>query len=352
METLVKAFWRSRRVFLTGHTGFKGSWLALRLTDLGASVTGYALPPETKPNAFELLGIEKRVTSVIGDIRNGERLRDALRAARPEIVMHLAAQPLVRRGYREPHATFETNVMGTVNLLEAVRSLDVVKAVLVVTSDKTYANHEARPQREEDPLGGDDPYSASKACAEIVSTAYRRSYYAEGPWLATARAGNVIGGGDFNEDRLVADLVRAAQRREAVVLRYPSAVRPWQFVGDAIEGYLRIAQRLHDDPAAARAWNLGPEPGPPLTVLDLARRFLAVFDPTTRIEIDSRFAPPEAPYLELDATAARERLSWQPRYDAGAAIDATAAWYRGWLGGANVTELASAQMRETAASAL
>ena len=339
------SFWSGRRVFLTGHTGFKGSWLSLRLTDLGASVNGYALAPETNPNAFDLLGVANRTDTVLGDVRDARKLKDAMRAANPDIVLHLAAQPLVRRGYREPHETFETNVMGTVNLLEAVRSQESVKVILIVTSDKTYANQERRAQREDDPLGGDDPYSASKACAEIVAAAYRRSYFADGPWLATARAGNVIGGGDYNEDRLVPDLVRASERGDPVVLRYPDAVRPWQFVGDAIEGYLRIVEQLAGDPTLARAWNLAPVATGDMTVGELARRFLAIYDPKTPIVVDSTFAPPEAPYLALDSTAAHERLAWRARYDAIAAIEATATWYRARRSGADVAELTLAQMR-------
>ena len=343
------SFWSGKRVFLTGHTGFKGSWLALRLADAGATVTGYALPPETSPNAYDLLRIPERVTSILADVRDAHTLAHAVQRGHPDVVVHMAAQPLVRRGYREPHATFETNVMGTVNLLDAVRACDGVAAVLVVTSDKTYANHASRPQREDDPLGGDDPYSASKACAEIVASAYRRSYFASGTRLATARAGNVIGGGDFSEDRLIPDLVRASQQGEPVRLRYPHAIRPWQFVSDALDGYLTIVERLASDSQIARAWNLGPQSDGLLTVEELARRFLRSYDPRTQITIDPAAALPEAPYLALDASAAREKLEWQPRYDADAAIEATASWYRTWRDGADVVSLTLAQMKPIAA---
>jgi CDP-glucose 4,6-dehydratase len=341
------AFWAKRRVFLTGHTGFKGSWLGLRLVDLGASVSGYALAPEGPPSAYELLAVSKNIESTFADVRDRTHLHECIARAKPDVVVHMAAQPLVRRGYRDPHETFETNVMGTVNVLDAVRAQPGIGAVLVVTSDKTYANHEQRPQREDDPLGGDDPYSASKACTEIVAAAYRRSYFSSGPRLATARAGNVIGGGDFSEDRLVPDLVRASQRREPVRLRYPDATRPWQFVGDALDGYLTIVEHLWKDDGVARAWNLGPEGERTLTVRELAARFLAVYDPSTQVVVDSTLAPPEAPYLALDARAAREKFGWRPRYDAAGAIDATAAWYRAWRDGADLVELTLGQMRGT-----
>ncbi|MGA3039108.1 MAG: CDP-glucose 4,6-dehydratase [Vulcanimicrobiaceae bacterium] len=351
MAPLVSApFWSGKRVFLTGHTGFKGSWLALRLVDLGASVSGYALAPQDAPNAFELLGIEKKIESTFADVRDRARLGKELARAKPDVVLHLAAQPLVRRGYREPRETFETNVMGTVNLLDAIREQPGVGAVLVVTSDKTYANREVRPQREDDPLGGDDPYSASKACTEIVAAAFRHSYFTSGVRLATARAGNVIGGGDFSEDRLVPDMVRASTRKESLTLRYPKATRPWQFVGDALDGYLTIVDHLWNDASVARAWNLGPSDSE-MTVHELAKRFLAAYDPETKIVIDSALAPPEAPYLALDASAAREKLGWRPKYDATGAIDATASWYRTWREGGNVVGMTLAQLRGAVSSA-
>ncbi|HTX02458.1 MAG TPA: CDP-glucose 4,6-dehydratase [Candidatus Acidoferrales bacterium] len=350
MAALVSSsFWSGKRVFLTGHTGFKGSWLALRLVDLGASVSGYALAPEWTPNAFELLGIEKKTDSTFADIRDLVRLRNRLAHARADVVFHLAAQPLVRRGYREPRETFETNVMGTVNLLEVIREQPSIGAVLVVTSDKTYANRDARPHREDDPLGGDDPYSASKACTEIVVDAYRHSYFTSGTRLATARAGNVIGGGDFSEDRLVPDMVRASEREEPVALRYPNATRPWQFVGDALDGYLTIVEQLWNDTSVARAWNLGPSHSE-MTVCELAKRFLAVYDSQTKIVIDSAPAPPEAPYLALDTSDAQEILGWRPRYDAAGAIDATSAWYRAWREGKDLVEITLAQLRGAVSS--
>jgi CDP-glucose 4,6-dehydratase len=342
------SFWKGKRVFLTGHTGFKGSWLALRLVDLGAAVTGFALPPEGTANAFDLLGLDKHVESIFGDVRDVAKLTAALRGAKPDVVMHLAAQALVRRGYREPRDTFETNVMGTVNVLEAVRTGAEVGSVLVVTSDKTYANHGIRAHREDDPLGGGEPYSASKACAEIVAGAYRQSYFSGSTLLATARAGNVIGGGDFNEDRLVPDLVRASQRGEPVTLRYPNAVRPWQFVGDAVDGYLTIVEAMADDATVATAWNLGPSPDGVMTVGELAASFLAAFDPQTQIVVESHATFAESQYLALDARRARERLGWRPRHTTKAAIAATARWYSAWRSRDDLHALTLQQLRMAA----
>lgn len=351
MAALVKqkaplpSFWKGKRVFVTGHTGFKGSWLALRLLERGAEVYGYALPPQTQPSAFELLHLDANVATTFGDVRDGANLTAALARARPQVVFHLAAQALVRRAHREPHATFSTNIMGTVELLEAIRAASDVELALVVTSDKTYANREMRPQREEDPLGGDEPYAASKACAEIVAAAYRRTYFSQRPRLATARAGNVIGGGDWSDDRLIPDLVRASAKQEPVSLRYPRAVRPWQFVADAVDGYLRIVEELSKDSAVACAWNLGPASEATTTVEELARSFLAIYDPQTSIVIDENSDIVEAPYLALDARRAKERLGWNPRYGTAAAIAATAHWYAAWRSGEDVERLTLEQLR-------
>lgn len=336
--------WFGRRVFITGHTGFKGSWLALRLCDLGAEVIGYALEPETEPSAYELLGMAQRVEDIRGDVRDENLLRRMMAAAQPQIVIHLAAQALVRRSYRDPVETMATNVMGTVNVLEAVRATPGIEAVVVVTSDKTYANHQTRALREGDPLGGDDPYSASKACAEIITGAYRASFFGDRTPLATARAGNVIGGGDWSDDRLIPDLVRASVSRQPAVLRYPDAVRPWQHVADVVDGYILLIERLLHDRGAARAWNFGPHAAAGLTVGSLARRFLSLFDPGCAIELGpTGFA--EKHYLQVDATLAREELGWRPRYDVDAAIAATAEWYAGWRSGADLVQLTLAQLR-------
>jgi len=244
-----KDFYQNKRIFITGHTGFKGSWLALWLTELGACVYGYALPPPTNPNLFSMIALQKRLSGhVNADIRNLESLREAIHQAQPEIVFHLAAQALVRSGYQDPVATYETNILGTVHLLEAIRHCDSVQAVVVVTSDKCYDNQEwVWPYRESDPLGGADPYSSSKACAEIVSAAYRKSFLSPKVAVATARAGNVIGGGDWAEDRLIPDFIRALMRNERMSVRYPQAIRPWQHVLEPLAGYLKLAEKLYQE---------------------------------------------------------------------------------------------------------
>ncbi|MBV8152134.1 MAG: CDP-glucose 4,6-dehydratase [Candidatus Eremiobacteraeota bacterium] len=347
-QSAARDFWNGRRVFLTGHTGFKGSWLALRLLALGARVWGYALPPDDGPNAFDVLRLADEVDSTLGDVRDAAALANAMRRAQPEVVIHLAAQALVRRGYRQPLDTFETNVIGTAHVLDAVRMRTApgVGLVLVVTSDKVYATGQQRPMREGDPLGGDDPYSASKACAELVVAGYRR-LLGGGARLATARAGNVIGGGDWAEDRLVPDMVRAAAQGTALHLRYPHAVRPWQHVADVVNGYLRLVEALAGDAQRERAWNFGPPAGSDATVLTLAERFLSAYAPETRIEVDEAAPLEEAAFLALDAGDARRVLGWAPRYDLDRLIQTTAEWYDAWRRGATASlrDLTVAQLR-------
>jgi CDP-glucose 4,6-dehydratase len=317
--------------------------MALLLCELGADVTGYALAPETRPSAYELLRIGERVREEIGDIRDGERLGRAVAAARPQMIVHMAAQPLVRRSFHEPIDTLTTNVLGTALLLEAIRKTPSVESVVVVTSDKVYANKEPRAMRENDPLGGDDPYSASKGCAEIVTASYRASYFGDGVHLATARAGNVIGGGDWSEDRLIPDLVRAATSGKPAVLRYPAAVRPWQHVADVVAGYALLAQRLSADRALARAWNFGPAAGANVSVGMLAERFLARYDSACRLELEAP-AFTEKTFLALDSSAARAELEWTPHFDFEAAVAATADWYAAWRGGDDLRALTRAQL--------
>jgi CDP-glucose 4,6-dehydratase len=322
--------YRDRRVLVTGHTGFKGSWLALWLRQLGAQVTGLALPAEPGPNHLETL--EFALPQALVDLRDPVAVQRAVNDFRPELVFHLAAQPLVRLSYREPVRTFGTNVMGLVNLLEAIRASGTVRAVVNATTDKCYANlHTARGYTEHDALGGHDPYSASKACAEIVSASYRASFLAlaETPiGLATARAGNVIGGGDWSEDRLVPDLVRAALAGRATAIRHPGATRPWQHVLEPLSGYLLLGQRLLADPRdAAEAWNFGPAIGDHVSVGELARRFASHWD-EVHVEADSRVQPHEAALLHLDCHKARRQLGWQPVWSADVAVARTAHWYR------------------------
>lgn len=320
-----------RSVLVTGHTGFKGSWLVLWLRTLGAQVAGLALDPDTQPSHWSLLGLGDGVADHRVDLREAQAVRGILDAHRPEIVFHLAAQPLVRRSYRDPAGTFATNVTGLINLFEAVRECPSVRVLVNATTDKVYADH-ARPKgyRETDPLGGHDPYSSSKACAELVSDCYRKSYFSTpGPTvrIATARAGNVIGGGDWAEDRLVPDLVRAAASNQSLRIRNPSAIRPWQHVLEPLSGYLRLGQRLWDNADFAGAWNFGPGAAGEVSVQQLAAQ-LGVHWPVLRIEQDLAAQPHEATILRLNCDKARQQLSWHPVWDIDTMLTRTANWYR------------------------
>jgi CDP-glucose 4,6-dehydratase len=311
-------FWRGRRVFLTGHTGFKGSWLSLWLHELGADVTGYALQPPTNPSLFETARIDELLRSNIADIRDLERLRAAMQQAKPEVVLHMAAQPLVRRSYVDPVETYATNVMGTVHLLEAVRATAGVRAVVNVTTDKCYLNREWEwGYRENEPMGGHDPYSSSKGCAELVTAAYRSSFFApdaEAARVATARAGNVIGGGDWAEDRLLPDVLQAFAAGRPVRLRNPGATRPWQHVLEPLRGYLLLAQRLASTPAGGfdQPWNFGPADGDVQTVQQVVQALARQWGGGARWEVDAAAHPHEAGLLKLDIAKARSRLGWQP----------------------------------------
>jgi CDP-glucose 4,6-dehydratase len=333
----VTSFWSRRRVLITGHTGFKGGWLAAWLAREGSVVTGLALPPAPGPGFFRICGMERRLTSVFGDVRDAGRVSEAFVAADPEVVFHLAAQPLVRRGHVEPVLTFETNVLGTVNVLEAARAAPSVRAVVVVTSDKCYLPAKRR-HTEDDALGGDDPYGASKAAAEIVARAYRMSYFVgQGRGVATVRAGNVIGGGDWSEDRVVPDAVRAFASGQSLAVRHPGAVRPWQHVLDPLGGYLRLAERLAADPGAwSEAWNFGPREA--ATVAELVT-LLAEAWPGARWSVLEGGGPREDVHLALDSSKAADRLGWQGRFGLEEAVAATTAWYRRALIGTDPDEM-------------
>jgi CDP-glucose 4,6-dehydratase len=324
------AFWRGKRVLLTGHTGFKGSWAAVWLTGMGAEVTGLALPPDQEPSLYELAGVARLADSLLVDLRDGAAVAAALDGRSFDLVLHMAAQPIVRTAIAQPVETFATNVMGTVNLLQALRAQTALKAALVVTSDKVYANAETgRSFAETDPLGGKDPYSASKAATEIAVASYAKSYFEPaGVPLATARGGNVIGGGDFSADRILADIVRAARGQEQVVLRHPEATRPWQHVLDCLAGYLVYLQALASDPATPRAMNFGPRPGGrEVTVGELATLGVeALGAKAWRHEPDPKSL--EAKSLAIDATRARQALGFESRLDAPAAVALTMDWYR------------------------
>jgi CDP-glucose 4,6-dehydratase len=332
-------FWRGKRVFLTGHTGFKGTWAGLLLAELGAELCGYSLAPETTPDLFTLTGGAARFASHhLADIRNRDTLMRAMQEFRPDTVIHMAAQSLVRRSYREPEATFDINVMGTAHVLEAIRATPSVRAAIIVTTDKVYdLSGDVTPRKESDPLGGHDPYSASKAAAEILVQSWRQSFFSGGQGasparIATARSGNVIGGGDWSEDRIITDLVTALPDGRAVVLRYPESVRPWLFVLDTLSGYLALAERLHgEDASFASAWNFGPAPGEEMRVRDLADAFATAWGGTEGWRLDPRPQPPEAPQLRLDPARALSGLGWRPSLTQREAVEETAAWYHAFL---------------------
>lgn len=335
------AFWSGKRVFLTGHTGFKGSWIALWLQRMGAHVTGFALAPPTSPALFDVAAVAGGMTSLIGDIRDREVLARALIEADPEIVLHMAAQPLVRASYDDPVGTYATNVMGTVHLLEAVRQAKSVRAVCVVTTDKCYENREwVWGYREDEPMGGHDPYSNSKGCAELVVSAYRRSFFHNGTVaLASGRAGNVIGGGDWAADRLIPDILRSVAAGEPVDIRNPLAIRPWQHVLEPVSGYLVLAQALwNDGHAAAKAWNFGPRDEDARPVQWIVERLCAIWGDGAGWVHDDSVHPHEARYLKLDISRARAELNWQPRWSLGDALDSIVAWHRAWLAGADMHE--------------
>jgi len=325
-------FWRGKRVFLTGHTGFKGAWLGFWLSEMGAEVTGFSLAPETDPALFELLALDQLVTSVIGDIRDPDALRGAMVAAKPEIVLHLAAQPIVSTGYRDPAGTFATNVMGVVNLLETCREIDDDLAILVISSDKCYRNNdEGRAFRVGDPLGGRDPYSASKAGTEIVVGAYASSFFdtPDGSVLATARAGNVVGGGDWSLDRLLPDGARAFSRGEPLVLRNPLATRPWQHVVEPLYGYLMLVEAMVRDRAFSGPWNFGPSDRNHQAVGTLTELFAEAWGDGARVEISTDKQDwKEAATLALDCTDTNETLGWWPMLDLKSTVGWTANWYR------------------------
>ena len=332
----MSAFWKGRRVFVTGHTGFKGGWLSLWLQRLGAQVTGYALAPPTTPSLFEVAGVGRAMTSVIGDLLDLPKLQQAMASARPEVVLHLAAQPLVHAGYDDPVETYRTNVMGTVHLLDAVRRVPGVRAVVNVTTDKVYENHEwAWGYRENDRLGGFDPYSNSKACSELATQSFRSAFFhpdrlaQHGVGVATARAGNVIGGGDWGQDRLVPDILRSIAAGEAVKIRRPDSIRPWQHVLEPLSGYLLLAERLAGDAARyGGGWNFGPRDDDARPVRWIVEQLTKLWGPEARWQLDTAQHPHEARFLKLDCSQAREALGWEPRLGLAKALEWIVEWHR------------------------
>nr|WP_321948491.1 CDP-glucose 4,6-dehydratase [Paraburkholderia sp. J10-1] len=330
------SFWHGKKVFLTGHTGFKGSWLTLWLRALGAEVTGYSLAPESSPNLFSLARAGDGIESVIGDIRNRDKLLKAVKAASPEIVIHMAAQSLVQKSYVHPVETYETNVLGTVYLLDALRHVPGARSVVIVTTDKCYENREWEwGYRENESLGGYDPYSNSKACAELATSAYRKSFFnpsayaRHGVAIASARAGNVIGGGDWAADRIVPDTIRAIAQGQTVKVRNPHAIRPWQHVLEPLSGYLLLAEKLyHEGPEYSEAWNFGPNDADAQPVQMLVQELTSRWGDNARWELDGRDHPHEATFLKLDCSKARARLGWRPRWDLRHTIDSIVTWHR------------------------
>ena len=348
MEDVVTAghdFWRDRRVLVTGHTGFKGAWLALWLDRLGARVTGFALPATTSPNLFTLAALDRRIDSELGDVRDPAAVDAVIARSRAEVVFHLAAQSLVRRSYVDPVGTYATNVMGTAHVLDAARRAPGLRAIVVITSDKCYENREWHwPYREDEAMGGHDPYSSSKGCAELVTAAWRRSFFssdgARAIGVGSARAGNVIGGGDWAEDRLVPDCMRAFASGQPVVLRRPDAVRPWQHVLEPLSGYLALAERLAGDPASfGEAWNFGPAADDTRPVAWVVDRLSEFWGDGARWEPDPGTHPHEAGLLQVDASKARARLGWTPRLSLTEGLRWTVDWYRRFEAGEDAAAL-------------
>ncbi|MEO5350057.1 MAG: CDP-glucose 4,6-dehydratase [Magnetococcus sp. YQC-3] len=346
-------FWRGRRVFLTGHTGFKGGWLALWLHTLGAKVSGYALQPPTHPSLFVLCHLQELLEeSTIADVRDAGSLQAAMRRAQPEILFHLAAQPLVRASYQQPVETYATNVMGTVHLLEAARHCPSLRAILNVTSDKCYENREWHwGYRENEPLGGYDPYSSSKACAELVTTAYRNAFFhpdlypQHGVALASARAGNVIGGGDWATDRLIPDCIRALLANQPIIIRNPHAIRPWQHVLEPLSGYLLLAQRLVEEGTAfGEGWNFGPKDEDAQSVEHIVHRLCALWGGGAHYQQDGQPHPHEASHLKLECSKAQARLGWRPRWTLEQAIASIITWYQSYQAGLSMRNVCLQQI--------
>ena len=342
MVSPLRNFYCGKQVLVTGHTGFKGSWLSLWLKELGASVVGYALEPQTTPSLFTELNLKSHITSVIGDIRDENCISSVIKKYRPEIVFHLAAQPLVQRAYLEPKLTYETNVMGTINLLESIRHIQCVRSCVVVTSDKCYENKEwVFGYREIDPLGGHDPYSSSKACAELVTTSYRRSFFNPNNYgskqitsLSTVRAGNVIGGGDWNKNRIIADCVRDLSQKKTIKIRNPHATRPWQYILDPLSGYLILGARMYDDESFGDAWNFGPNDESVITVENLVRLVINHWGDGS-YGVSESITHHEAGLLKLDSSKVRSLLNWKPVYSVDEAVKRTVGWYKSFYSGKN-----------------
>jgi len=334
-----KKLWKGKKVFVTGHTGFKGSWLTLWLLNMGAEVAGYSLEPPFSPNLFELANLEKYIKHFCGDIRNLENLQNTVNEFKPDVVFHLAAQSLVRKSYENPVETFDTNVIGTVNVLEAVRKSSSVKVCVNITSDKCYENKEnGKPFAESDPMGGYDPYSGSKGCAELVTSVYRNSFLQD-RGIASARAGNVIGGGDWSDDRLVPDLIRAILADRDIIIRNPRATRPWQHVLEPLRGYLMLAEALWDDQNSfSCGWNFGPDCNDAWPVSDIAQKVIELWGYHRQWKQDESQNPHEAHYLNLDCQMAANKLGWKPYFSVTDSLKHTVDWYKAYYNNENIYE--------------
>ena len=345
-------FWKDKKVFLTGHTGFKGSWLSLWLSSMGAKVTGYALAPNTTPSLFNVLDIDSLIeTSHIADIRDLPALQKAMTQAKPDVVIHMAAQPLVRYSYANPVETYATNVMGTVHVLESTRRIESARATVVVTTDKCYENREQEAgYREDEAMGGFDPYSSSKGCAELVTSAYRQSYFTnstQGNQIASARAGNVIGGGDWSEDRLIPDAIRAFEASQPLMIRNPLATRPWQHVLEPLSGYLILAQALYGRGSVfASAWNFGPNDDDNRSVQEVAELMISQWDKTARWEKEGSEQPHEAHLLKLDCSKARSQLGWIPKWNLEFATQKIVQWQKAYQAKENMQVVSLAQINQ------
>lgn len=345
------SFYNGKKVFITGHTGFKGSWLCRILMNAGAQVTGYSLDPPTEPSLYRIAGIEKGITSIIGDIRDYKALNDAINQSQPEIIFHLAAQPIVRDSYRNPVYTFETNIMGTVNILECARNCESVKSVLNVTTDKVYLNREWEwGYRENEMLDGYDPYSNSKSCSELVTHSYKNSFFDEkGVAVSTARAGNVIGGGDFANDRIIPDCVRAAFSHQDILVRNPNSIRPYQHVLEPLFAYLMIAEKQFEDGSYAGYYNVGPDEGNCIQTGELVDYFIKYWGEGIRMTVGNVNGPHEANFLKLDCSKIKRVFGWKPCWSAEKAVEKTVEWTRTWQKGLDVGFCMDRQIHEYSA---
>lgn len=347
-DYLDNIFWKNKKVFLTGHTGFKGSWLSIWLKKLGASVAGFSLEPPTNPSLFQEASVSDGMLSIIGDIRNLKNITKSMMDFSPDILIHMAAQPLVRVSYDNPIETFETNIMGTVNIFEAAKKCPNLRAIVNITTDKCYENKEwVWGYRENDPMGGHDPYSSSKGCVELITSAYRKSFFNEEftPYLASARAGNVIGGGDWATDRLIPDIFKALKKNKPVFIRHPKAIRPWQHVLEPLSGYLNLAQKLFTfGKNYAEAWNFGPQHNDAKPVEWIVENIIEQWGGNNSWKKEINKQPYEAKILKLDITKANNLLNWKPKLTLSQALDLTVGWHKSWLNGDNAENICLEQI--------